>query len=48
MIDVRSAGGWGGGEEGGKCGFQRQKGMSSVAGDRGGTGGKQHFLLCAV
>ena len=39
-----------GGEGGGRCGsgFQRQKVMSSVAGDRGGTGGKQHFLLCAM
>ena len=46
MIDVRSAGGRGRGEGG--SGFQRQKVMSTVAGDRGGTGGKQHFLLCVV
>ena len=29
-------------------GFQRQKVMLSVAGDRGVTGGKQQFLLCVV
>ena len=48
MIDVRSAGGEEGG--GGRCGsgFQRQKVMSSVVGDRGGAGGKQHLLLCVV
>ena len=47
MIDVRSAGG---GERKGRCGsgLERQKVLSSVAGDRGGTGGKQHFLLCVV
>ena len=46
MIDVRSAGGRGRGRCG--SGFQRQKVMSSVAGDRGGTGDKQHFLLGVV
>ena len=47
VIDVRSAGGRGRG----RCGssFQRQKVMSSVAGDRGGTGGKLRFFsLCCV
>ena len=38
--------GGGGGGEG--SGLQRQKIMSSVAGDRGGTGSKQHFLLCVM
>ena len=52
MIDVGSAGGRGrgGGGRRRRCGsgFQRQKIISSVAGDRGGTGSKQHCLFCVV
>ena len=51
VIDVGSAGGRGRGEgRRRRCGsgFQRQKIMSSVAGDRGGTGSKQHCLFCVV
>ena len=49
MTDVRSVQGRGLGGGGGEgSGLQRQKIMSSVAGDRGGTGSKQHFLLCVM
>ena len=48
VIDVGSAGGRGGEEAEMWQRFPETEDMSSVAGDRGGTGSKQHCLFCVV
>ena len=48
MIDVRSAGGWGGGGRGRGEVWQWFPETEGYVECSGGQGSKQHFLLCVV